>query len=128
MLHKVGLLSRDNDEQIPFAYDVYKSDLPKDAKLAAGFKESFCREVPIEFVGVWDTVASVGIVSMRSLPFVQTNTTIRTFRQALSLDEASSFRFQVRHVADRASCYSIVPSSDQAYITARASFEKLRRV
>ena len=90
MLHKVGLLSRDNDEQIPFAYDVYQSDRAKDAELAAGFKEAFCREVPIEFVGVWDTVSSVGLISMRSLPFVQTNTTIRTFRQALSLDEASA--------------------------------------
>lgn len=95
MLHKVGLLSRDNDEQIPFAYDVYKSDRSKDAELAAGFKDAFCRDVPIEFVGVWDTVASVGIVSMRSLPFVQTNTTIRTFRQALALDEARSFFLKV---------------------------------
>jgi hypothetical protein len=34
-----------------------------------------------------DTVASVGVIMSRSLPFVEVNTTIRVFRQALSLDE-----------------------------------------
>ncbi|KAI0269948.1 hypothetical protein BC834DRAFT_578837 [Gloeopeniophorella convolvens] len=87
MLHKVGLLLKDNLEQVPFAYKLYKSREPLKVELANSFKKSFSREVPIEFVGVWDTVASVGIVLGRSLPFVDTNTTIKTFRQALSLDE-----------------------------------------
>ncbi|KAH9070704.1 hypothetical protein EDB83DRAFT_2221677 [Lactarius deliciosus] len=85
MLHKVGLLSRDNIEQIPFAYELYKSD-DNDA-LAQEFKMAFSREVPIEFVGVWDTVASVGFIISETLPFTYVNTTIRVFRQALSLDE-----------------------------------------
>ena len=34
-----------------------------------------------------DTVMSMGVVMGRSLPFVDVNTTIRVFRQALSLDE-----------------------------------------
>jgi len=34
-----------------------------------------------------DTVASVGLVMGRSLPFVSSNTSIKTFRHALSLDE-----------------------------------------
>ena len=34
-----------------------------------------------------DTVASVGIILSKSLPFVTTNTAIRVFRQAISLDE-----------------------------------------
>ncbi|KAI0248360.1 hypothetical protein BJV78DRAFT_1131681 [Lactifluus subvellereus] len=84
MLHKVGLLSKDNTEQVPFAYKLYKSG---DDTVAQGFKATFCRDVPIDFVGVWDTVASVGVVSGRTLPFVDVNTTIRVFRQALSLDE-----------------------------------------
>ncbi|KAI9444533.1 hypothetical protein H4582DRAFT_1806636 [Lactarius indigo] len=85
MLHKVGLLSRGNIEQIPFAYELYKSD-GNDA-LALRFKMTFSREVPIEFVGVWDTVASVGFIMNKTLPFADVNTTIRVFRQALSLDE-----------------------------------------
>lgn len=34
-----------------------------------------------------DTVASVGVLRSRTLPFTTTNTTIKTFRHALSLDE-----------------------------------------
>jgi len=87
MLHKVGLLSKDNVEQVPFAYKLYKSTGSKKDALARGFKATFCRNVPIDFVGVWDTVASVGIITGRSLPFADVNTTIRVFRQALALDE-----------------------------------------
>ncbi|KAI0293299.1 hypothetical protein B0F90DRAFT_1643195 [Multifurca ochricompacta] len=87
MLHKVGLLSRDNVEQVPFAYKIYESSKPEDVALAEGFKATFGRPVPIEFLGVWDTVASVGLIVNKTLPFVNVNTTIKTFRQALSLDE-----------------------------------------
>ncbi|KAI0250935.1 hypothetical protein BJV78DRAFT_1275572 [Lactifluus subvellereus] len=87
MLHKVGLLSKDNFEQVAFAYKLYKSSSHRAHKLAIRFKRSFSREVPIEFLGVWDTVASVGLFSTRTLPFVGANNTIRVFRQALSLDE-----------------------------------------
>jgi len=85
MLHKVGLLSIDNDAQIPFAYKLYQES-GNDA-LAQGFKATFCHEVDIDFVGVWDTVASVGLVAGRTLPFVEANNIIRVFRQALALDE-----------------------------------------
>jgi uncharacterized protein (DUF2235 family) len=106
---QVGLLSKDNTEQISFAYKLYKSSSSSDDALAKGFKETFCRPVPIDFLGVWwvlmmgpsvremcftekrsidrDTVASVGVIMGRSLPFVDVNTTIRVFRQALALDE-----------------------------------------
>jgi len=50
---QVGLLSKDNREQIPFAYKLYKSTGSSNEALARGFKEAFCRPVPIDFVGVW---------------------------------------------------------------------------
>ncbi|KAJ7198419.1 hypothetical protein B0H12DRAFT_1244840 [Mycena haematopus] len=43
-------------------------------------------DVQIEFIGVWDTVNSVGLVPKR-LPFTTSNTIVRTFRHAVSLDE-----------------------------------------
>ena len=49
-------------------------------------KRTFSIDVPIHFVGVWDTVASVGLLARR-LPFVRSNTAIRVFRHAVSLDE-----------------------------------------
>jgi len=48
---KVGLLSKDNVEQVPFAYKLYKSS--GNEALARGFKQTFSRVVPIDFVGVW---------------------------------------------------------------------------
>ncbi|KAI0308354.1 hypothetical protein B0F90DRAFT_1682100 [Multifurca ochricompacta] len=98
MLHKVGLLSKDNIEQIPFAYQLYTSTKPEDITLAEGFKATFSRQVPIDFLGVWDTVASVGVIMGKSLPFVDVNTTIRVFRHALSLDEhRTKFRPNLYH-------------------------------
>ena len=49
----MGLLSKDNDEQIPFAYDLYKTHNDKSDKLAERFKNAFAREVVIDFLGVW---------------------------------------------------------------------------
>jgi len=81
------LLSRGNEEQIPFAYKLYTRTDAAGLALCAGFKSTFCQNVKIEFLGAWDTVASVGVIYTRSLPFVNSNKAIRTFRHALSLDE-----------------------------------------
>ncbi|KAG9076960.1 hypothetical protein FS749_011201, partial [Ceratobasidium sp. UAMH 11750] len=51
------------------------------------FKQTFCISVAIDFVGVWDTVASVGSLWPKTLPWVDYNPSIRNFRQALALDE-----------------------------------------
>jgi len=125
MLYKVGLLSKTNTEQRPFAYTLYKSTRPSDEALARGFKETFCRPVPIEFVGVWDTVESVGVITGRSLPFVDVNTTIRVFRQALSLDEHRvKYRPNLYHVPGRSSKIPVSkegtqtgPGADEIYET-----------
>ena len=50
---KIGLLPRDNDEQVTFAYKMYERTDPEGLVLAAGFKATFCRPVDIEFLGVW---------------------------------------------------------------------------
>jgi uncharacterized protein (DUF2235 family) len=57
---QVGLLSKDNFEQVPFAYKLYKTSNSKSHKLAAHFKRSFSREVTIEFIGVWFVPHSIG--------------------------------------------------------------------
>lgn len=73
------MISRDNDEQVLFAYKLYQRTDAEGIHLAAGFKEAFARHVDVAFVGVWfvnvhssveqqssssysrDTVSSVGI-------------------------------------------------------------------
>ncbi|KAG9048238.1 hypothetical protein FS837_000437 [Tulasnella sp. UAMH 9824] len=93
MLHKVGLLPISNLEQVPFAYSMYKDNSKRGWEQAAGFKRTFSRSVEVEFIGVWDTVSAVGVLWPRHLPFSSANTTIKTFRHALSLDERRA-RFQ----------------------------------
>ncbi|KAN0127605.1 Uncharacterized alpha/beta hydrolase domain (DUF2235) domain containing protein [Lactarius tabidus] len=126
MLHKVGLLSKDNHEQVAFAYKLYKSSRRKDNKLAARFKKVFSYDVPIEFLGVWDTVASVGTVSGRTLPFVGTNDTIKWFRQALSLDERrAKFRPNLHH-RHAVPPISLTPPSVKRSITRAFTFPIVR--
>ncbi|KFY69452.1 hypothetical protein V496_00221 [Pseudogymnoascus sp. VKM F-4515 (FW-2607)] len=87
MLHKVGLLPRQNRAQVAFAYLFYRNDTAKGWKMSAQFKKTFCTNVQVHFVGLWDCVASVGFIP-RTLPFSKTPTnTIRHFRHAMALDE-----------------------------------------
>ncbi|CAK5282832.1 unnamed protein product [Mycena citricolor] len=86
MLHKVGLLPACNHQQIPFAYKMYTTTDVKGWKQSNAFKKAFSIDVDIEFIGVWDTVSSVGLIPRR-LPFTTSNTIVRTFRHAVSLDE-----------------------------------------
>lgn len=56
------------------------------------------RDVDIEFLGVFDTVASVGAIFPRALPFSQHNGKTRVFRHALALDECrAKFRQETWH-------------------------------
>ncbi|CAE6367702.1 unnamed protein product [Rhizoctonia solani] len=50
------------------------------------FKMTYCIPVKITFLGVWDTVGSVGIFG-KPLPWIEHNPSIKCFRQALALDE-----------------------------------------
>ncbi|KAF7364820.1 hypothetical protein MVEN_00352100 [Mycena venus] len=93
MLHKVGLLPRDNQEQVPFAFKMYQKTSASGIQMAAGYKETFCQDVQVEFLGIWETVASVGIIMGRTLPETGMNSSVKTFRHAVSLDE-HRVRFQ----------------------------------
>lgn len=66
MLHTVGLLYKDNIEQVgnSFCRNLQISDLPLQVQFAYGlyakrdpltakFKSTFSRDVKVEFVGVW---------------------------------------------------------------------------
>ncbi|KAK7020349.1 DUF2235 domain-containing protein [Favolaschia claudopus] len=75
MLHKVGLLPADNHQQIPFAYKMYTDTSDLGWEQSNGFKKAFSIDIDIEFVGVWDTVNSVGLVPKR-LPFTASNTIV----------------------------------------------------
>ncbi|KAK7060115.1 hypothetical protein VNI00_000879 [Paramarasmius palmivorus] len=56
---------------------------------ATSFKRTFCREdVKVHFVGVWDTVSSVGFAKKKELPLTTDGMKhVCIFRHALALDE-----------------------------------------
>ncbi|TFY82219.1 hypothetical protein EWM64_g1791 [Hericium alpestre] len=95
MIHKVGLLPVCNHQQVPFAYKMFMREDKKGWDQSRAFKKAFSIDVEIEFLGVWDTVASVGIIP-RSLPFTASNNSVRYFRHALSLDEHRA-KFKANH-------------------------------
>ncbi|TFK64432.1 hypothetical protein BDN72DRAFT_264633 [Pluteus cervinus] len=86
MIYKVGLLPRHNDRQIDFAFTVYNTYDKSGARTARKFKKAFALDVPVRFVGVWDTVSSVGIIPT-TLPFSTYNDGVKAFRHAIALDE-----------------------------------------
>ncbi|KAG1892857.1 uncharacterized protein F5891DRAFT_963788 [Suillus fuscotomentosus] len=101
MIHRVGLILPGNNEQIPFAFELY-SKIDENAskrksqrrhawasELAETFKSTFCRtHVHIHFIGVWDTVSSVGVVRGKTLPSTTDGDHhMCYFRHALALDE-----------------------------------------
>ncbi|KAH8828675.1 hypothetical protein DL96DRAFT_1013761 [Flagelloscypha sp. PMI_526] len=89
MLWTVGLLSRGNYQQVPFAYQAYLDATDYGSKPENGdvwFREAFGRHVEVSFLGLWDTVLSIGLTNNR-LPFTTFNPAVHRIRHALSLDE-----------------------------------------
>lgn len=82
MLSSVGLLPPGMTEEVNFAFEIFKAQ-----KESASYKRDVSRPVKIEFIGVWETVSSVGGLIPRVLPFSGGNHSTKTFRHAMSLDE-----------------------------------------
>lgn len=55
------------------------------------FRRKYCVPCNVEFLGVWDTVKSVGYLSPVNLPHVRHNPIVRHVRHALAIDERRSF-------------------------------------
>ncbi|KII96173.1 hypothetical protein PLICRDRAFT_96153 [Plicaturopsis crispa FD-325 SS-3] len=120
MIHKVGLLPVCNHQQVPFAYSMFKRDDEAGWAQSTAFKKAFSIDVDIEFMGVFDTVVSVGLWP-RTLPFTASNSSVHTFRHAVSLDERrSKFKANLYHIdkypkpsAPRASEHEALPRSSE---------------
>jgi len=93
MLHIVGLLTQGNEALIPYAIRMIKRK-GLDFELAKEFKATFSRPCKSHFVGVWDTVTSVGWV-YNAVRFPFTNAThnpdLAIIRHAVSIDERRAF-------------------------------------
>lgn len=91
MLHAIGLMREDSEALIPYAIRLLKG---KQFGIAAQFKHTFSRECKPHFVGVWDTVSSVGwVYNAVDFPFTKAtnNPDLNIVRHAMSIDERRAF-------------------------------------
>jgi len=103
-LHSLGLLPSGNQHLLPYAMRIFKS-LKTNSKgywgLCDNFRWTFARPIvpgdddrrfPVHFVGVWDTVSSVGWVwNPARYQFTYRNPSVKTVRHAVSIDERRAF-------------------------------------
>ncbi len=85
MLHKCGLLQRGSSNLVPYASKIYNRR-DSDA-VAAGFKDTFCQECKPYFIGVWDTVGSLGWFWGKKFFNARLNGDVTFGFQAVSIDE-----------------------------------------
>ncbi|KAF7333696.1 WD40 repeat-like protein [Mycena venus] len=99
MIELVGLLHKGNNEQIPFAYELYIESTSnqkrnermgeKSKQLCDHFKETLSQDrVNVHFVGAWDTVSSIGFFRGRGFPETTAGMEhVCNFRHALAINE-----------------------------------------
>ena len=85
MLHKCGLLQRGSNNLIPYASKIYNRR--GNADIAAGFKETYSHECKPYFIGVWDTVGSMGWFWGKKFFDTYLNEDVSYGYQAVSIDE-----------------------------------------
>jgi uncharacterized protein (DUF2235 family) len=108
LLHSLGLLPRGGGNLVPYVMRLFKAVRRKPGnenseywKLCNQFRWSFARKLSdgddnrrfrVHFLGVWDTVSSVGWVwNPASYPYTAENPSVDVVRHAVSIDERRWF-------------------------------------
>ncbi len=101
-LHMMGLLQPGSDNLIPYALEIYRKKIPGDRnqrqqhfEVAGRFKSTFSRTCNPHFIGVWDTVKTVGWWDalkikhkwQTALPYTYEMPSVAYGRHAISIDE-----------------------------------------
>jgi uncharacterized protein (DUF2235 family) len=91
MLYILGLITPGNEGQIPYAIRLIKRR-KINFDVAEDFKRTFSIDCPVHFIGVWDTVSSVGwVYNAVRFPFTAKNPGLNIVRHAVSIDERRAF-------------------------------------
>ena len=114
LLHHIGLLPRGSENLIPYALRLLRMGKKDTRGIGDDFRRTFSRPIagdaerrcPVHFIGVWDTVSSVGwFWNQAKYSFTATNPGIRTIRHAIAIDERRAFYRQNRY-------YHAMPAQD----------------
>lgn len=105
LLHHIGLLPRGSENLIPYGLRLLRIARKDSGAIGDQFRETFSRPIPgsperrfpVHFVGVWDTVSSVGwFWEPAKFRYTATNPGISIIRHAISIDERRAFYRQNR--------------------------------
>ena len=99
-IHSCGLLEAGCQNLIPYAMKLYKAKQVDFATLNR-FRSTFGRKIKIDFLGLWDSVSTLGwVYNPVFLPYTTNNESVRIVRHALAIDERRSF-FKDMHWGDK---------------------------
>lgn len=91
LIHACGLIDRGCQNLIPYAMKLFAAR-PVDFRVLQKFKSTYGREVPVHFLGLWDSVSTLGwIYDPVFMPFTTNNPSVETVRHALAIDERRAF-------------------------------------
>ena len=85
MLHKCGLLRPGHENLLAYASRIYNTEGNDD--IARGFRSTFARACPVEFIGVWETVESLALNAGKRWHDRSLNPEVGFGCQALAIDE-----------------------------------------
>jgi uncharacterized protein (DUF2235 family) len=89
-LHKCGLPVTGSEHLLPYFIRTYQNTT--DWGISGDFKKTFGRDCPVHFLGLWDTVSTLGwIYNPQHLPYTRMNPNVAVVRHAISLDERRCF-------------------------------------
>jgi uncharacterized protein (DUF2235 family) len=93
LIDQCGILRPDLENLLPYAVRIYRNSYkPSGANVARQFKQTFSNDAKIHFLGLWDTVSSVGRVwAPVGWPGTAKNLSIEHARHAIAIEEHRTF-------------------------------------
>ncbi len=85
-----GLLQKGSKNLIPYVMAMYhqgKHRKPDQKEVVDGFSDAFCHDVKVHFMGVWDTVASIGWLWRKKFHDERLSPKVAFAYQAMAIDE-----------------------------------------
>jgi uncharacterized protein (DUF2235 family) len=85
-----GLLQKGSKNLIPYLMAMYhqgKHRQEGQAEIVDGFSDAFCHDVRVHFLGVWDTVASIGYLWRKKFHDEKLSPKVAFAYQAMAIDE-----------------------------------------